>query len=74
MPPKTLTRADLATALHQEIGVSASDCSHFVKEVLNNMETALTNGQEVQISNFGTLVMAPKNTATAKVGAASIDL
>jgi len=60
MPKKTLTRADLAAALHQEIGVSASDCSHFVEEVLGNIEIALANGEDVKISSFGTFAIRQK--------------
>ena len=60
MPRKTLTRADLAAALHQEIGISASDCSHFVEEVLDNMANALASGDDVKISNFGTFSLRQK--------------
>ena len=61
MPPKTLTRADLAAALHQEIGMSANDCSYFVEEVLANISNALVNGDDVKISTFGTFAIRQKN-------------
>ena len=60
MPQKTLTRADLAAALHKEIGMSDSDCSHLVEEVLENMAYALTNGEDVKISSFGTFSIRQK--------------
>ena len=60
MPKKTLTRADLTAALQQEIGMSANDCSHFVEEVLGNLETALVNGDDVKISNFGSFSIRQK--------------
>jgi len=60
MPKKTLTRADLSAALQQEIGTSANDCSHFVDEVLGNIEKALASGDDIKISNFGTFAIHQK--------------
>ena len=60
MPQKTLTRADLTAAIHQEIGMSVKEGNHFVDEVLDNMITALAGGNDVKISNFGTFTIRQK--------------
>lgn len=56
----TLTRADLAESLHREIGLSRSDASKVVEQILTEMCEALTNGQNVKISGFGTFVLRDK--------------
>ena len=66
MRQKTVTRADLANSLHEEIGMSSKDCSYFVEEVLGNMATALANGDEVKIPNFGTFAIRQKNERTGR--------
>ncbi|WNO55083.1 integration host factor subunit alpha [Stakelama saccharophila] len=59
-PAGTLTRADLADALHQEIGLSRADSSHFVEKILAHMCEALANGENVKISGFGSFVLRDK--------------
>lgn len=56
----TLTRADLAESLHREIGLSRSDASKVVEQILTEMCDALTSGQNVKISGFGTFVLRDK--------------
>ncbi|MFX7858328.1 HU family DNA-binding protein, partial [Acinetobacter baumannii] len=50
----TLTRADLADALHREVGLSRSDSSRIVEQILDTMTDALAKGENVKISGFGT--------------------
>ena len=56
----TLTRADLAEALHREIGLSRADSGKIVEQVLADMCEALSNGENVKISGFGTFVLRDK--------------
>ncbi len=56
----TLTRADLAEALHKEIGLSRADSAKLVEQVLHHMCEALSNGENVKISGFGTFVLRDK--------------
>ena len=56
----TLTRADLADALHAEIGLSRADSSKLVEQVLGCMCHALAEGENVKISGFGTFVLRDK--------------
>ncbi|WP_375248873.1 integration host factor subunit alpha [Sphingomonas sp.] len=56
----TLTRADLAESLHRQVGLSRADSARLVEQILEKMCTALSNGENVKISGFGTFVLRDK--------------
>lgn len=56
----TLTRADLAEALHRDVGLSRADSSGIVEHILTEMCGALSRGENVKISGFGTFVLRDK--------------
>ena len=56
----TLTRADLAEAMHQRIGLSRAESSDLVEEILAAMCHALSEGENVKISGFGSFVLRDK--------------
>ncbi len=56
----TLTRADLAEALHRQVGLSRSDSGRMVEQILTEMCEALSHGENVKISGFGTFVLRDK--------------
>lgn len=56
----TLTRADLAEALHREVGLSRIDSSKLVEQILDHMCDSLARGENVKISGFGTFVLRDK--------------
>jgi len=56
----TLTRADLAEALHREIGLSRAESAGIVERVLVHICEALLDGQNVKISGFGSFVLRDK--------------
>ena len=56
----TLTRADLAESLHRQIGLSRADSSRIVEQILETMCAALSDGENVKISGFGTFVLRDK--------------
>ena len=56
----TLTRADLAEALHKQVGLSRADSARIVEQILKHMCEALANGENVKISGFGTFVLRDK--------------
>lgn len=56
----TLTRADLADAIHREVGLSRADSAQMVEDILTHMCAALANGENVKISGFGTFVLRDK--------------
>lgn len=56
----TLTRADLADALHRDVGLSRMDSAKLVEQILFHMCDALAQGENVKISGFGTFVLRNK--------------
>ena len=56
----TLTRADLAEAVHEAVGLSRAESSEMVESVLRHMCDALAGGENVKISGFGSFVLRDK--------------
>ena len=56
----TLTRADLADALHRDVGLSRMDSAKLVEQILDHMRDSLAAGENVKISGFGTFVLRNK--------------
>jgi integration host factor subunit alpha len=57
---KTLTRADLATALYREIGLSSTESSEMVDAVIDEICNALARNEVVKLSSFGTFTHRSK--------------
>lgn len=60
MSEKTVTRAELAEAVYQEVGLSRNESAELVESVLNEMSDALTRGESVKISSFGSFSVRQK--------------
>lgn len=56
----TLTRADLADTINQQLGLSRADSAHMVETILDHMTSALEDGENVKISGFGTFLLRDK--------------
>ena len=56
----TLTRADLADVVHRRLGLSRAKSAGLVERVLHHMCYALSDGQNVKISGFGTFILRDK--------------
>ena len=56
----TLTRADLADVVHRRLGLSRAESASVVERVLHHMCHALSIGQNVKISGFGTFILRDK--------------
>ena len=65
MSGNTLTRMDLAEAVHAQIGLSRNDSADLVESVLSHISDALVAGEQVKISSFGTFSIRDK---AARVG------
>ena len=65
MSEKTLTRMDLAEAVHAEVGLSRNDSADLVESVLTHISDALVQNETVKISSFGTFSVREK---AARVG------
>jgi len=60
MADDTITRAHLAEAVYQEVGLSRNESAELVEAVLNEMSEALTRGETVKISAFGSFFVRLK--------------
>lgn len=56
----TITRADLAEAVYEEVGLSRNESSDLVETVLNEISDALVEGDNVKISSFGSFSVRQK--------------
>lgn len=56
----TLTRADLSERLHRQIGLSRADSANMVEAILAQMTQALSRGENVKVSGFGSFVLRDK--------------
>lgn len=59
--PRTVTRADLADAVHRRIGLSRTESSEFVESVLGEIFQAIVAGEDVKLSSFGSFHIRSKN-------------
>jgi integration host factor subunit alpha len=60
MSGKTITRADLSEAVYQGVGLSRNESAELVESVLGEIAEALTKGQTVKISSFGSFSVRQK--------------
>jgi len=60
MKGATLTRADLAEAVHAEVGLTRQDCAAMVERTLDLVVEALGRGEEVKLSGFGVFQVRAK--------------
>ena len=56
----TVTRADLADVVHRKLGLSRAESASVVERVLHHMCHALSDGNNVKISGFGTFILRDK--------------
>lgn len=60
MGGKTLTRADLADAVVRKIGLPRNESQELVELVLDEISTALSRGEGVKLSSFGSFGVRDK--------------
>ena len=63
--PSTVTRADLAEAAYQEVGLSRNKSAKLVEDLLNAIAAALERGEPMKVSCFGNFSVRQKG---ARVG------
>lgn len=61
MGSKTVTRADLADAVHQQVGLPRQESGQLVEAVLDMVSDTLVSGESVKLSSFGSFVLRDKN-------------
>jgi len=57
---KTLTRADLAEAVFQKVGLPRNESAELVETVLREVTTCLERGENVKLSSFGSFGVRDK--------------
>lgn len=60
MAGKTLTRADLAEAIFQKVGLPRNESAELVELVLGEIVGSLERGESVKISSFGSFGLREK--------------
>ncbi|HET6519235.1 MAG TPA: integration host factor subunit alpha [Geminicoccaceae bacterium] len=60
MTVKTVTRAQLAEAVYQEVGLSRSESAELVDAILSEITTSLMEDGTVKVSSFGTFSVRQK--------------
>ena len=60
MSGATITRADLAEAVYQEVGLSRNESAQLVESVLDEICDALIKDEMVKISSFGSFTVRQK--------------
>ena len=66
MTEQTVTRAQLSDAVYQEVGLSRNESADLLELVLNEMVAALTRGESVKISSFGSFSIRSKGTRVGR--------
>jgi integration host factor subunit alpha len=61
MSSKTVTRADLAEAVYEAVGLSRTESAELVERVLDLIGDALIAGENVKLSSFGSFQVRSKN-------------
>lgn|SRR5690606_15248965 len=57
---ETLTRAAIAEAIHNRLGISRAESLGMVESIIDHVCDALEAGQNVKISGFGTFLLRDK--------------
>ncbi len=58
---KTITRADVAETIYEEVGLSRKDSGDILDMIIDEIKAELVKGNDVKLSSFGTLALRKKN-------------
>ena len=57
---RTITRADLAEAVYQKVGLSRAESAELVETVLREVSDTIARGENVKLSSFGSFIVRAK--------------
>ncbi|MCB9983144.1 MAG: integration host factor subunit alpha [Rhodospirillales bacterium] len=60
MDNRTITRADLAEAVYEQVGLSRNESADLVEAVIDEISDDLVKGEGVKISSFGSFSVREK--------------
>ena len=63
---KTITRADVAETIYEEIGLSRKDSTDILDMILDEIVKELSNGNDVKLSSFGTFSLRQKKERSGR--------
>lgn len=63
---KTITRADVAETIYEEIGLSRKDSNDILDMILDEVVQELSNGNDVKLSSFGTFSLRNKKARSGR--------
>lgn len=62
---ETITKLKIIEKLHSSVGLSRSECSSFLEELINKILLTLKEDESVKIANFGSFIVKNK---TERIG------
>lgn len=63
---QTITRADVAETIYEEIGLSRKDSNDVLDMILDEMVQELSLGNDVKLSSFGTFALRSKKARAGR--------
>ncbi len=70
---KTVTRADVAETIYEEIGLSRKDSGDILDMILDEMTQELVKGNDVKLSSFGTFALRSKKARAGRNPKTGVD-
>ena len=70
---KTITRADVAETIYEEIGLSRKDSGAILDMILDEMTQELVKGNDVKLSSFGTFALRNKKARAGRNPKTGVD-
>ncbi len=70
---KTITRADVAETIYEEIGLSRKDSGDILDMILDEMTQELVKGNDVKLSSFGTFALRNKKARAGRNPKTGVD-
>ena len=62
----TITRADVAEKIYEEIGLSRKDSNDILDMILDEIVQELSSGKDVKLSSFGTFSLRDKRARSGR--------
>ena len=63
---KTITRADVAETIYEEIGLSRKDSNDILDMIIDEIIHELSSGNDVKLSSFGTFTLRDKKARSGR--------
>ncbi|MGC4096701.1 MAG: integration host factor subunit alpha [Nitrospira sp.] len=61
-----MTRAEIATRIHQQTGISIEEAAEVLDQILEFIKTTLQSGESIKIDSFGKFTVRNKRARTGR--------